>query len=295
MAKAIRTKTNDPNVRRTFIAAAIEGWENAQQPGVMDFIQGLGVGDERQRAIRGFARRRVLRDGIDGAYLWADSLSEDEKIFKLNVIRRVTSDAARIDPVETSSWVKKYDGTYFMRSLPQRVSMHWAKTDPLAALAWLEGLEPGINRNEGVREGFRSWARREYDAAIEWLLTGEHQAWKDEALALYARRLQLGEPEKAADAASKIVDHELRVHTQVVIARTWAVQDEAAAQEWVANEGRLTEKEKHRALTYGLLWRQGVLASMEKRAELDDAAAQARLDDWSDPDAEPIDETGDGS
>jgi hypothetical protein len=284
--RASKGRRSDPKERRAYMAAAIEGWEDSDQPGVVNYIRGLGAGLDRQQSIRGFTRRKLLREGIDNAFHWADALDDDDQLFKLNVIRRVATDAARIDPAAASIWAKKYEGTYYMRSLPQRIAIHWARQDPLATMAWLESLEPGKNRDEGVREGFRNWARRDYDAAIEWLTRDEHQAWMDEALALYARREQLRDPEKGLELASKIVNDDFRASTEMIIARTWADRDEEAARQWVEEGADLTEKQKQRALYTADMRRRAILAAEEKTKKLDEDGAQERIDDMSDPDAE---------
>jgi hypothetical protein len=84
--------------------------------------------------------------------------------------------------------------------------------------------------------------------------------------------------------AREIVDEDMRVATLVTIARSWGVQDKVAAEEWVHSDNGLTEKQKKLALTYGERWRMGILAAAERRARLDQQAANERLEDMSDPD-----------
>jgi len=283
-SRAVDAKEKDPTLRATYEAAVIEGWEDSGQPGIVAYIQDLGPGFERQRALRGLTRRMVLRDGPDAAFRWADALPVQDKLFRLNALRRVTKYAAKLDPVLAAKYVEQYEGTYYMRSLPQRVAIQWARKDPEAMMRWLASLANGRDRDEGVREGFRTWARRDYEAAVAWLHRGEHERYKDEAAALVARRLQIGEPERAIEIAQRIVKNDLRVGTLIVVARSWGVQDERAAVDWANGQSGLTPKEKELAQSYGELWRGGVVAAMEKRAKLDEAAAKARLDDFADPD-----------
>ncbi len=283
-------REGNPKARIAYEAAAIEGWEDSDKPGVLEYIHGLGPGEHRQRAITGLTLRKVMREGVDAAFRWAGALPDEDKLFKLNVLRRITTSAAKVDPVAASKWVEKYSGTYYMRSLPQRVAIQWARRDPLATMAWLETLESDRNRDEGVREAFRNWNRNDWEAATQWVTSGEHARWKDEALALYSRRLQLRDPEEAMKLAAKIVDDEIRVGTEVIIARTWHSQDEEAATKWVDEESGMTEKEKRRALTYGERWRSGVAGAMERAQEIDERAAQERLDDWSAPGEESQEE-----
>ena len=286
LARSLQGNLQNPNRRHEYQAAVIDGWEESGRQEVFDFIRELGAGEARQRAIRGFARRMVLRDGNQRALEWADNLPDEDKLFKLNVMRRIAQHAARQDPVSAAEWVKGYAGTYYFRAMPQRVAIQWARVDPLATMAWLKGLPDGRDRDEGMREGFRAWARRFYDPAVEWLFSEPHERYKDEAVALVARRLQLDEPERAIEMAREIVNEDQRIGTLVTIARTWGVLDKVAAEEWVHGTSTLTPKQKKLALTYGERWRQGILGAAERRAALDERAAEARLEDMSDPDLE---------
>ncbi len=286
LSRSLQGNMRDPMMKHKYQAAVIDGWEESGRQEVFDYIRDLGPGESRQRAIRGFARRTVLREGPERAFAWADALPEDDKLFKLNVMRRIAQHAAKEDPVKTAAWAEKYEGTYFFRSLPQRIAIQWAREDPVAMMAWLKTLEDSRDRDEGMREGFRGWARRFYDDAVAWLESEPHERYKDEAVALVARRLQIGQPERAIEMAREIVNEDLRVGTLVTIARTWGVQDKIAAEEWVHSDNSLTEQQKKLALTYGERWRMGVLAAAERRARLDDNAAEQRMEDMSDPDNE---------
>lgn len=284
LARAREGNLADPTMIYEYQAAAIDGWEESGRQDVFEYIKGMGPGEPRQRAIRGFARRFVLREGPERAFAWADALAEDDKLFKLNMMRRIATHAAKEDPVKTAAWAEKYQGTYYFRSLPQRVAIQWAKVDPLAAMAWIRSLDDSRDRDHGMREGFRAWARRDYDAAVAWLESEPHERYKDEAVALVARRLQIGEPERAIELAREIVAEDLRVGTLITIARSWGVQDKVAAEQWVHSDNGLTEDQKRKALTYGERWRMGILAAAERRARVDDKAAKQRIEDMSDPD-----------
>ena len=290
IARALEGRPDNPKMRNAYEASVIEGWSESGKPGVMEYVQGLGANTDRQIALVGIARRMVMREGVAASFAWADDLPEADKVFRLNALRRVATYAAIVDPVATASFAEKYDGTYYMRSLPQRVAMKWAEQDPHAMMNWLRTLEPGRDRDEGVREGFRIWVRRDNEAALAWLSDGPHDRFKDEALALYLRRSQLGDPETALRRTEEIIDEALRLSTQTIITRTWAVQDEDEAKEWVENESGMTDAEKERALFVGRRHRSARLSAMERFQQLDEPSAKARLEDWSDPDIIPDEE-----
>jgi phage terminase small subunit len=201
------------------------------------------------------------------------------------VIRRVASNSALIDPALTAKFCSGYDNTYYIKSLPQRVAIHWAKKDPVATLAWLRTINDLDARDTGVREAYRLWLRQDKATAIDWVKNDEnHDRWKDEAVAMYARRLQLNDPELALGVTERIVGEDLRIATQVIIAKTWKVKDPAEAKAWVENESGMTPPEKARTDAITTRQRLRILYVLEMQAGLTEDAAKERLEDWSDPD-----------
>jgi hypothetical protein len=285
MARALMGGKGASGTKGGYVSSAIEGWAESGKPGIMEYVQLLGHGMDRQRLLRGITLRKVMREGIAAAFEWADEISEEDKVFKLNVIRRVASNSALIDPALTAKFCSGYDNTYYINSLPQRVAMRWAKKDPVATLAWLRTINDLDARDTGVREAYRLWLRYDRAAANEWVTNDEHhERWKDEAVAMYARRSQLDDPETALGFTERIVSEDLRIATQVVIAKTWKVKDPAEAKAWVENESGMTPPEKARTEAITTRQRLRILYVLEMQAGLTEDAAKERLEDWSDPD-----------
>jgi len=222
-----------PALRRPYSDAVIAGWEESGRPGVLDYVESLGSGHDRQRAIYTVARRTVLRDGAEAAFRWAEGLPDSEDEFKLNVFRRVASSAAEVDPEAAAAWAERHaDGEYGLQ-LPRRVGTRWAKRDPEAAMRWLSTLPEGRNRDDGVRETYRTWLRLGGDHPMAWLRDAELDPWLDPALALFAKKLSHEDREEALEWAGRISDEELRWGIVGLIARVWLLTDEEAAKAWI--------------------------------------------------------------
>jgi hypothetical protein len=220
-------------LRRPYTDAVIAGWEESGQPGILDYVESLGSGHDRQRAIYTVARRKVLRDGVEAAFRWAEGLPDSEDEFKLNVFRRVASSAAEVDPEAAAAWAERHaDGEHGLQ-LPRRVGTRWAKRDPEAAMRWLSTLPQGWNRDDGVRETYRTWLRLGGDRPLAWLRGAELEPWLDPAVALFATRLSHEDREEALEWAGRISDEELRWGTVGIIARGWLMTDEEAAKAWI--------------------------------------------------------------
>ena len=221
------------DIQVQYTAAVLAGWEESGKPGLLEWVKSRPRGHERQQAIDVIARRKVLREGAPAAFAWAEGLDDEDELFKLNVLRRVASAAAQIDPGQAARWAETLVGGEFGSGLPQRVGTRWARRDPEAALAWLSTLPPGQSRDDAVRETFRRWIRSDGEAATAWIEKTPFAPWLDPAASLMSRRLAGQDTPTALDWARRITDPELRSYSVAVVARVWATRDEPAARAWV--------------------------------------------------------------
>lgn len=247
LVRAERGRGVEKQDKDSYILAAIAGWEQSDPLAVLTYLQAMNAGVDRQRMMRGFARRRVLRYGIDGAFSFISALPDTDELFKLNLMRRVVSAAVKIDAPKTAALAATLQGGPYFESLPQRVAIPWSRKDPHATVEWLGSLEDSDTRDDGVREAYRTWSAYDRDGAIEWVTGTEHEPWRDHALALHARHTMLADFEKGVAAAEMIFDPELRQGTLTIITRVWATYDREAATSYVEEAG-WTEKERKRAL-----------------------------------------------
>ena len=227
-------EVSGPVIRRTSIHAVIAGWEASGKSGSLEFVQRMLAGHDRQRALLVVARRKVLRDGAEKAFRWAEAMPDsDDEAFKLNLVRRVASAAAEIEPEAAGAWAKQHLEDSYAAGLPQRIGTRWAKRDPEAALSWLSTLPPGKDRKNGVEETFRTWMRRDKPSAKAWVRAAELEPWMDPAVSLYAQHLSGVAPEEGMVWAGKISDDELRSAAQTLVARWWLVSDAEPAQAYL--------------------------------------------------------------
>jgi hypothetical protein len=222
-----------PALRRPYVDAVLSGWDESGDPGLLEWIEGLGAGHDRQRALYTVARRKVLHEGIEAAFRWAEDLPDDDEVYKLNAYRRVASSAAEVDPEAAAAWAERHaDGEYGLQ-LPRRVGTRWAKRDPEAAMRWLSTLPPSWNRDDAVRETYRNWLRLDGDRATQWMREAPLEPWLEPAVALFAKKLSREDPETGLEWAGRISGEELRWGTVSVIARAWLLVDEEAAKGWI--------------------------------------------------------------
>jgi hypothetical protein len=100
-------------------------------------------------------------------------------------------------------------------------------------MRWLSTLPDGWNREDAVRETYRTWLRLGGDRPLEWLRAAELEPWLDPAVSLFAKKLSHEDREAALEWAGRISDEEIRWGTVGLIARAWLMTDEEAAKAWI--------------------------------------------------------------
>jgi hypothetical protein len=245
-AKQVVEKNPSPEQRRASTEALIQGWEESGQPGLTDYVANLPFGVERQTAVARMARRKVLREGTEATFRWAERIPGDAPDkFKLHVYRRVASAVAEVDPHAAAAWAERHSDGEHGDGLFRRVGVRWAKRDGQAAMEWLASVPAGEQRDIGVQETYRTWLGVDREGAKAWMRGGEIEAWREPALALFAAIIAAEQPEEALDWTARIADAERREETIVMVGRSWRASDPEAAQAWL-DRAELSEEARER-------------------------------------------------
>jgi hypothetical protein len=223
--------------RIPYLRAAVTGWDESGRPGLFELLRDMGATADRQMLADAMVRRRVLREGPEATFAWAEALPEDEDSLKLHVFQRVASTVADFDPERAAGWASKHAGQPYAWDLPRRVGRRWAKRDPKAAMAWLASLPPSRGRDVGVREAYLVWLQQDRAGALAFVSGSEIEPWLDPAVSLYAKALINEGPARAreaADWAARISEPNLRDTTTILVGRAWLLADAEAAEKWAA-------------------------------------------------------------
>jgi hypothetical protein len=173
--------------------ALVRGWYRADPEGLAQYIQQLGVGFARLRALSTFLREMVQDQGADAAVRWAEAISDDDDAWKTAVYRQLGSALALFDHDAAMRWCEAHCDGPFGNNLRNIIATIWVSVDGPASLAWLSGAPEGHERDMGVRHAFDAWGRRDRAAALAWMgdqtASGEMAAWLRPALPVYTRLL----------------------------------------------------------------------------------------------------------
>jgi hypothetical protein len=215
----------------------IRGWYDSGQPGLEAYIQSLGVGFERQRALAVFARRAYLRNGPEALARWAEAISDDDPKFKLEAFRALAKVFADVNPSDAVAWCETHcDGPYG-KSMRRVIATRWAHRDGEAAMNWLATAPEGSGRNQAVKGAYRGWAQHDREGVRSWVrakgLDGV-EPYLHPALENFALSIARKEPAEALEWAAVINEPKRRRNTMINIARQWRSRDEAAAEAWLA-------------------------------------------------------------
>jgi hypothetical protein len=223
------------NQRDLATDAAIAGWDESGQPGLLEMLPSFNS-IEMQQVCEGIARRRVVALGPEGALKWADGL-EPGQIKDIMSVRVASAAAADKNGAKIAGeWARPRVTTEpgIISNYPRRIATRWMHHDPEGALAWLASLPAGDDRDDGVSEAFRSWLRTDGNAARKWAESTEIEAWNEPAIAVYAKAIAGQQPRQAIEIARRLKSESWRESTTVVVGQVWTGNDPEAAKEWLA-------------------------------------------------------------
>ena len=192
-----------PMQRQVFVENLLKGWVQSGQPGLIEFIA-----DRPERTfpttamwIAGGQTRRL---GVPGVLDWLDGhlTSDLPAKLKLNLFRRVTGMASRLDPARVAVWLKTHEGQEYTNRAPTLLVERWVSLDPDAAMNWVVEMAPTA---EAYDPAFRAYsivmARRDPVSAMPW--------------------------------AARITNEESRRTALTRVASSWYRRDAEAAENWL--------------------------------------------------------------
>jgi hypothetical protein len=224
--------------------ALVRGWYKRNPEQLAQFIQQLGIGVSRQRALAAYLQELVRTQGPDAAMEWAEALPDTDGPYKRAVYSQVGSLLPFFDHAATMRWCDAHcDGPYG-KNLRNVIARRWVVTDAPAALAWLSTAPEGYDKDLAVQSAYAVWGRTDSAAAVAWMAgtTPETlEAWRRPLLPVYVRLLSFGAPAEAIVWAEAIESDDGRVHWLKTVARVWRKTDEAAAEAWL-QQSELSEE-----------------------------------------------------
>ncbi len=225
------------DVRGVLPIALVRGWYAANDPPELtQFIRDAGMGFGRQIMLSPYLRAKIQKQGADAAARWAESVPDDDAVYKLAVYRQVGSVMSLLDHEAAMRWCEAHCDGPHGKDLRSIIARRWVQWDGPAAFAWLSNAPEGYATNFAVRVAFDVWGRVDREAALAWMAaqtTGEPDPWLRPAFTAYAKLLAQDSPADAIEWAERVEDDEEREYVLIRLARAWREVDEAATEAWL--------------------------------------------------------------
>jgi hypothetical protein len=248
---AIAAQSFEQEVAQTVQLALVRGWFQTDRPGLERYIQDLGMGIERQRALRGYAIALRQAEGSDAVMRWAEAIPDEDERYRASVVRQVGSALAWSDPEAAEIWCDRHcDGRYGrgMRGALVRARLFHGEYGG-SVVEWVARAPEGRERKLALTTAFETWAMRDREEALGWMeqkLTSGSEPWVRELYLPYARQLAAISPAEAIEWAERVEADAGREEILVRVARRWLREDEEAALAWLARSP-LSEEARARA------------------------------------------------
>ena len=211
----------------------------------MGFVQSLPDTDEDGRA-KGFYMSMIasemIEQDLDTAKSWASSVTDPE--LRAGAFREITNELMRTDREAAAEYISQYGDDDAAASAVNTLADSWSREDPQAVFNWADEDLSGKAKAEAYEEAMETWAREDPAAAGEYLSTLEPSLERDHAGAAFATRVSREDPVTAMEWANTIGDTDLKLETQIDVARDWYRADQSATNEWIASNNLSEEAVK---------------------------------------------------
>lgn len=240
---AALTEETDADTRHGLERSLVRGMARSDPQAAIDHIAAMNPGD-RGDLIRAVTMERMSH-GLPATAQWAAGLADTD--MRASALEAVARHYMQVDPSSGMAWAAEKAVTSEMRQAVGRVADRIADKDVTAALNWTRQLPPGPAQEEAYQQVFSEWARKDPTASSQELLRMPQGQERDNAIHSFAGSVVRESPEDAIVWATAIGDPELRLDTQIDVARKWNEASPEAARAWIV--ANLPAEARQKALT----------------------------------------------
>lgn len=242
--------------------AMVRGWYESGQPGLLDYIHGLGDSFERQRALRAYANAVVRRDGAEKVVEWVESIDRNDDRYRLEAYRAAGKALAAFDVAAAVAFCDAHCEEEHGANLRTLIAERWVRHDPGAALEWLATSPEGQDTSFAIRSTYATWAMLNPDPAVAWFKKRTENGmpeWLTPAVPVYSSVAGEKDAQEGIKWASTIEDERDREWAIAEVARKWWEREPEQAEAWLERDDTpLSEEMRRRVRTPGSMWRSGV-------------------------------------
>ncbi|MDP6977801.1 MAG: hypothetical protein QF570_04250 [Myxococcota bacterium] len=234
--------------------ALVRGWFYSETPGLEDYIRGLGIGPNRQRAIRTLLRSTIDEYGPERAINWVEAVADDDKKFRLASFRQLAMELGNTHLDEAMTFCAKWcDHPEVGQGLRKHVAQQWAKREGASAMEFVKKSPPNYETERAAKWAFRGWYSNDKEEFRGWLRgIGPENAepWMQPMLELVAVDLGRQDPHEGLAWARAIKHNQDRRRTVTTVLTNWRRKSPEEADAWL-DTTNLPDTLKERVRYYG--------------------------------------------
>jgi hypothetical protein len=242
---------SQPEARELIQIALVHGWFEHDPVALARYIEQQEKGIGRQRMLTHYTGLLVQRKGAEAAMRWAESISDDDPIYKRRAYWKLGAALVSSDLDAALRWCKAHCEGEYGRDLPGAISLRWSRLDPSgAALDWLGGRPDDPERSRAIQTAFGWWAKANPEETRVWMerkwAAGTLEPWVQPLVRAYAVNAMEKTPLEGMMWVARVEDEAERESLMIGLARQWRAKDRAAAEAWLV-ESPLSEESRERA------------------------------------------------
>lgn len=217
--------------------ALIRGWFYSKVEGVEDYVRGMGMGPNRQRALRTLIRASLDEYGPEHTTAWVEKFDDDDKKFRLAGFRQLAVELGSTHLEAAIAFCAKWcDDPVMGNGLRKHVAQQWALRDGRGAMEYMKSAPRNSESDVANKWAFRGWYASDREAFREWLAENGPEGvaeWMQSMLELVAIDLGKVDAHNGLAWAREIKDDEDRRRTVTTVLQNWRRRDREAADAWL--------------------------------------------------------------
>jgi len=212
----------------------VRGWVHQPDSGLEAFLREY----RKRNEIHSAALQELYRAyGAEHLIRWADAFiagSEDASL-RSRTFRKTARTIGYREPEKAADWVSGHYGKdEYAADGPEILAEAWARRDVEAAIEWLRGGAPEAARPKALETTFRQWLRAEPAEAAAWLETHRDDPFAHPASVASAKQaIRARDPDRAIDFCARVPPSELKQRCLHALAIQWYEWDPVAAGRWM--------------------------------------------------------------
>ena len=213
----------------------IEGWfesDEADPSALLDLIETAEDVRGRGDLIALLLKTMIEARGLESTEAFVESMPERSYGFRREVRGRYVD--ALVSQSEISraiSWAESHyeagDNAFLY------LAARWGWTDGPSAMRWTLSLPPGKDRESLTERAYRSFLRRDGEAARAWILEQKFGAALEPAYTLFLMSTAQDDPETTLARLEPIEDEARRGKVLTAVGRAWIEKDPVSAKAWL--------------------------------------------------------------